>query len=87
MDRSIKVKGAAIGLFKYDLKKEPGLKPMTEAGAGQFQASFNSIAEANASGLPPGTEVGIEDPANLGRRKYVIPMSDAQRTAEIMNRP
>ena len=87
MDRSIKVKGASIGLFKYDLKKEPGLKPMTEAGAGQFQASFNSIAEANASGLPPGTEVGIEDPANLGRRKYVIPMSDAQRTAEIMNRP
>lgn len=87
MDRSIKVKGSSIGLFKYDLKKEPGLKPMTEAGAGQFQASFNSIAEANASGLPPGTEVGIEDPANLGRRRHVIPVSDAQRTAEIMNRP
>ena len=87
MDRAIKVKGESVGLFKYGLKREPGLKPMTEAGAGQFQASFNSIAEANASGLPPGTEVGIEDPANLGRRKYVIPMSDAQRTAEIMNRP
>tara|TARA_R100000808_G_scaffold20741_1_gene44812 strand:+ start:1 stop:1848 length:1848 start_codon:yes stop_codon:yes gene_type:complete len=91
MDRAIKVKGASMGLFEYNLEREPGLRPMTgsssEGGSDLASRTFPSQAAADAANLPSGTEVYIDDPANLGRRKYVVPMSDAQRTAEIMDRP
>ena len=90
-DRAIKVKGASIGLFEYNPEREPGLRPMTgsssDGGSDLASRTFPSQAAADAANLPSGTEVYIDDPANLGRRKYVVPMADAQRTAEIMDRP
>lgn len=73
MDRSIKVKGAALGLFEYNPKREAGLRPMTGDGSDLASRTFGSVDEATAANLPAGTEVYIDDPENLGRRRHVIP--------------
>ena len=86
MDRAVKVKGSSMGLFEYNPKREEGLRPIGSS-PDLSSSTFDSIDAANAAGLKAGTEVYINDPVNLGRRKYKIPVSDAERVRREMDSP